>query len=195
MRWRTKAEQVQEQRLVIALPPIWQESALRLPTVRDRRPAILGPLPVDAPVQLVGQRSDFALVRRFIREIGRRGQHARQQKCRIDGGQLTLPNTPSGLHVEKVIIKALVSCCIHSLALGAVPEKPQGSECSFDGLRAGDEATLYANRVGRQGQSHGSYAGGRALLGLVRDQPVERVDLVNEIIEGFALECVQHLRR
>jgi type I restriction enzyme R subunit len=37
------------------------------------------------------------LVRRFVREVGRRGQHSRQQKCRIDRGQLTLPNTSSGL--------------------------------------------------------------------------------------------------
>ena len=60
MRRRTQAEQVEKQRLVIALPAIRQKAALRLPTVRDRRPAVLGPLPVGAPVQLVGQRADFA---------------------------------------------------------------------------------------------------------------------------------------
>src|SRR5207253_5082239 len=45
MRRGTKAQRVQEQRLVVPVPPVRQESPLRLPPMRDGRPAVLGPPP------------------------------------------------------------------------------------------------------------------------------------------------------
>ena len=131
IRRRAKAEQVQEQRLVIALPAIRQEAALRLPPVRDRRAAVL------RPCQSARRYSSSASVRiscssaEVVPEIGRRRQHARQQKRRIDRGQLTLPDTPSGLHIEEMVIEAFVARGLRLPPLGAVVEEPQGCERSF----------------------------------------------------------------
>ena len=73
-------------------------------------------------------------------------------------------------------------------------KESQGRERSLGGGRSGHEAALYANGIGREGEADGGDAGGPARLGLVGDQTVERVRLVDEIVERLTLQGVHKLR-
>ena len=56
-------------------------------------------------------------------EIGPCREDPGKEECRIDGRQFALPGTPSGRHVEKVIVEALVTCAVGLRPLRAGPEK------------------------------------------------------------------------
>ena len=154
----------------------------------ERGSAVPGPLPVGAPIQLVGQCSNFALGLRVLVKIGSRSQHAGQQESRIDRGQLTLPDTLPGCHVKKVVVKAFVAGGLRLGSLGAVAKKAQGGERPLHGLGTSHEGTLDPDRIGRQGQTDRRDTGGGAFLGLIRHQSVNQVRFVDKVVEGLALE-------
>src|SRR6185437_14632626 len=61
--WRAQTEYVEKKGLAVALPPIANESTLRLPAVRDRRAIVEHPLPVGALVQLFREQTDLTFLR------------------------------------------------------------------------------------------------------------------------------------
>src|SRR5215831_19689312 len=76
--------------------------------MRERRPAVPGPVPVGPAVDRVGQAADLGLVGRVLVEIRGGGEHPREQERRVDRGELTLPHAAAGLDVEEVVEEALV---------------------------------------------------------------------------------------
>src|SRR5437867_4493951 len=62
VRGRGEAENVKNQRFVVALPTILNESPFRSPSMRDSHSAILGPLPVGPGVDRFGKCANLALI-------------------------------------------------------------------------------------------------------------------------------------
>ena len=188
---RAEAEDVQQHRLVVALPAIWQEAAFRLPPERDGAVVDLRPAPVGAPVQRVGQRADFFLLAVAAVEVAGGGQGARQQEGGVDRRQLALPCAAAGLHVEEVIVEAAVAGGVGLGAVRAVPEESQRRQRALDRRGARNEAALDADRVHGQREADGGDAGRPAGRALVDHQAVDRIGFLHKIGERFALEHVQ----
>ena len=158
-----------------------------------RRSAVLGPLPIDAGVQTLGQVADLALDRRVAVEVRRGGQHAAQQQRGIDRRQLALPRARAALHVEEVIVEPLVTRRVGLGTLLALPEEPQRGERSFRGLGARDKPPFHANRIRGEPQPDRRDARGPVRAGLVEHQSVGVVGLVQEVAERAPLDGVEQL--
>jgi hypothetical protein len=100
-----------------------QETAFRLPAVRYRRAAVLGPPPVHPPIECVRERPNLVFDVVVAIEIRPCREDPGEEECRIDGGQFALPGPPPGCHVEKVIVEALVTGAVGLRTLRAGPEK------------------------------------------------------------------------
>ena len=122
---RAEAEQVQQQPLVVAGPAVRDEAGLRSPAVGDRRAAVQRPLPVGPAVELVGQAADLGLLLGVRVEVGGAGEHPGEQEGRVDRGELALPDPASALHVQEVVVEALVAGGIGLRAVRAVAEEAQ----------------------------------------------------------------------
>src|SRR5882672_4984821 len=85
VRRRGESEYIKNQRFVVPLPTILDESAFRSPAMRDRDSPVLRPLPVGTAVDGVGKCANLAFVFRVAIEILRGRQCSRDQKRRIDG--------------------------------------------------------------------------------------------------------------
>ncbi len=120
-----KRQDVENDGLAIPFPPVFQETAARPPTHRQRVALVQRPLPVGAGVKVVRQPAQFGFPGLRPVEIGGSRQHAGDQQCRIDGRQLAPPRPPACLHVEEVIIEPLVAGRIRLAALLAAGKKAQ----------------------------------------------------------------------
>src|SRR5664280_1291991 len=74
MGWRCQTKNIENDRLVIAIPAIMQKSALRLPSLPDGRSTAARPLPIDATVDRISVSPDFFFAWCVIAEIHARGQ-------------------------------------------------------------------------------------------------------------------------
>ena len=169
------------------------EAVLRAPAVGDRRPAVQGPAPVGSTVELVGQTSYLGFLLAVAVEIGRTGEHAREEKGRVDGRQLAVPHAPTGLHVEEVIVEALVAGRVRLGSVRAVAEEAEPSQGDRWREFPCDHASLDEDRKGGQRQADRRDAGRRGLLGLVADETVLRVGLVEVVLQRRQLEPIQVL--
>src|SRR5205085_1015488 len=115
-----ESQDVKNDCLAVTEPTIVQEAAFGLPSMRHGSFAVLCPGPVDALIQRLGQPPDLRLTRRIAGEVSARGQNSSRQKRCIHHGKLRLPNTPAGLHIEKVIVEASITCSCRTLILGTV---------------------------------------------------------------------------
>ncbi len=174
-------------------PAVGKESRLRLPSHRDRLPSIQRPLPVDAPVERVGQPANIRLRRSLAIEVSAAGERPGEQEGRVDRRQLAIPGATARVHVQKVIVEALVAGRIRLLALRALPEGPQGRERPRRCLGAREILPLDADGVSGQPKSDGRDARGRPTPGVVRHQPGGHVGLLQEIPEGVSLEFIERL--
>src|SRR5690606_2996356 len=59
MRRRAEREDVHQHRLVISTPVETQKAAFRAPAMRQHRRTVLRPLPIDAPIDLLGEIPDL----------------------------------------------------------------------------------------------------------------------------------------
>ena len=188
---RTQPQDVQQQRLVVAFPAVLEEAAFGLPAVRDGRAAVLRPLPIGTAIERVGEGADLMLVGRIRVKVHPCRQRARQQKRAVYRRQFALPGAPAGLHVEKMIVEALVAGRVGFGALRAVPEKTQRRQRSLDRGGARHESALDRHRVGCQREAGGGDAGRPICFGLVDHQPVGGIRLVEKVAERFALQLFQ----
>src|ERR1019366_8046070 len=81
---RCQTKNIENDRLVIAIPAIMQKSALRLPSLPDGRSTAARPLPIDATVNGFGTFANLILAWRVRVEIYACGQPPRQQQCGVD---------------------------------------------------------------------------------------------------------------
>src|SRR6202045_1292918 len=133
---RRQAQNKKNDRFVIAIPAIVQKAALRLPSLPRGRCAAAGPLPIDAAVDRIGAFANLVFAWRVLAEILARSQHPREQQRGVDQRHLRLPDPLAGLHVEEVVIEALIAGRVRLFALSAVPEETQGDECARPHPRA-----------------------------------------------------------
>src|ERR1039457_2679817 len=191
MSGRAKSQDIQYKRLVVAFPTVLEKSAFGLPPVRDRSATVLRPRPVGATIERVGKGAYFLFLSRIRVKTRARSHRACQQNGAVHGRQFALPGAPAGLHVEKMIIKAVVTGSVWLGALRAVPEKSQRGEDCPDRRRARDEAALDGDRIHRQGEPGGGNASGPIGRGLVEHQSVLRIGPVQKIAERIALKRFQ----
>jgi len=159
--------------------------------MRERRRAVLRPSPIGTPIQLVSQGSDLVFVLSVALEVGGGGQCAGQQESRVNGRELAPPGSLTGQHVEKVVVKAFVASRVRRRSLHAVAKEPQGRQRDRHGGVARHEATLHADGVGRKREAGRRNTGGPAVSRLIRNQPIERIDFLQDVFERLALEPVQ----
>ena len=133
----------------------------------------------------------FPVPRSYPRQSTRGSQRTGEQNGAVHSRQFALPRAPAGLHVEKVIVEAVVAGGVRLGALPAVPEKSQCGEDDLDRRRARDEAALDRDRIRRQGEPGGGNAGGPIGRGLVEHQSIVRIGLVQKVAEGVALKRFQ----
>ena len=183
IRGRAERKHVEQQRFVVTLPTILEKAAFGFPAVCQRCALVLGPVPVGAAIERVGERADLLLVGRIRVEILRRRQHSGQQKSAVYGRQLALPGTPPGPHVEKMIIKTLIAGGIRFRAVRTVPEKTQRRERTLHRGGARHESALDAHRIRRQREAGGGNAGRPIWRGLVDHQSVGGIRLMHKVAE------------
>ena len=153
--------------------------------------AVPGPVPVGPAVERVGQAADLGLVGRVAVEVGGDCQRAGEQKRRVDGGQLALPDAAAGLDVQEVVEEALVTGGVRLGPLRAVEQIAQSFAGDLRGELPDDHAALDDDRDRRQGHADGGDADRSVRVGLVADQPVVRVGLVQVVQHRGQLQPVQ----
>ena len=136
------------------------EFALRRPAQTEGAVAAAHPLPIDTGVEPVSQRADFGFVAALAGEILPCGQNTGDQQAGVEAGQLAAAGALAGLHVEEVVVEALITGGVARLALNAVSEKMQRRQHALDCLRTGDEAALDPDRIGCQRHTDGGDAAG-----------------------------------
>ena len=174
---------------------MWDEAGLRFPAVRDRRATIQGPLPVGPAVQRLGQSPDFGLLFRVPVEVGGASEHPGEKERRVDSREFALPNPASALHVQEVVIEAFVPGGIGLRAVRAVVKEAQPPQSDFRGELAGDHAAFDEHRDGRQTESDGGDTAWRRGVGLITDETVGWVGLMEVVLEGSQPEADPDPRR
>src|ERR1700687_3392455 len=120
---RAKPQHVHQQRLIVSLVSITDETIFRgtamddrdifyglgRPTVCVTRNGVERPLPVGAAKQRIGGFADFTLGGRVNVKNPPRRNHPRQQKRAVNRGKFTLPGTTAVFHLQKVIVESLVA--------------------------------------------------------------------------------------
>ena len=159
--------------LRIPHPSCRQEPTLRRPAVRHLRAAVLRPLPIGARIKRPARSrtscSGDVLRSKYSAALQRSGE---QDGC-IDRRELTLPHATAGVHIEKVIVKPAVTCCIRVVRLRAVPEKTQRRQRSVERANTINKTALDAHHIRGERQSHPCDAGRVAgLERVVRQEPV-----------------------
>src|SRR5687768_2088654 len=147
-RWRAEAEHVQHQRFAVTLPAIRQKSTLGHPGMGYGYAAVLGPLPVHAKVELLGEFAYLSLRRTWAVEIRGGGESTDDKDRRVNRRQLAHPGTAPRIYIEKVVVEPAVPGRVGIGALRTVPQEPQRRERALDGSSAIDESTLDADRIG-----------------------------------------------
>jgi hypothetical protein len=155
--------------------------------VGERRTAVARPVPVGPAVEFVGQAADLGLVLRVGVEVGGAGEHAGEQERRVERGQLAVPDAAAGVDVEEVVEEALVPGGIRPRPLRKVEEAAEAAAGDLRGELADDHAALDDDRDRRQGHADCGDAARDVRVGLVPDQTVVRVGLVQVVQHGGAL--------
>ena len=197
MRGRAEREDVQHHRLVVADPVVLDHAALGKPAHRDQRLVLLQPGPLDAAVQLVGQRADLLLARVLLVVVRLREQHAHHQQRRIHARQLDPALvTVAGLHVEEVVVEPVVSALPRRLrSLRQLLQELQRQQRAVHRLVAADPALLHADRIRGQRETDRSDAGERPRRIAVRRQAVALVGGVPEELERALLDVAEQRRQ
>ncbi len=191
MSGRAEPQDIQQQRLIVAFPTVLEKSAFRLPAMRHRCATVLRPLPIRTAVERVGEGADVRLVGRIRIKIHSCRQCAGQQQRTIHCRQFALPGASAGLHVEKMIKKALIAARIWFGALRAVPEKTQRGQRSRYRSGTPHKSVLDSHRICRQREAGGGNAGRPIRRGLVDHQPVDWICLMQKVAECFVLKQFQ----
>src|ERR1700741_728173 len=85
------------------------ESGFRKPAMSYSRSAVAGPIPVGSFVKCIRQRSNLNLVGCIAIEISADGKRTSEQKSRVDGGKLALPDAATRFDIEEMVEEAFVA--------------------------------------------------------------------------------------
>ena len=159
--------------------------------MRDHGTAVLRPAPVGAAIEVVRDPPDFGFVRIVLAEIGGCGEHAGEEQGGIDGGKLALPDPFPRLHVEEMVVEALVAGGVGLGAMRRVAEETQRGQRAGDRVGAAHIAARHAHRIGGQRKAGRSDRGRRARRRAIGHQSVLRIGFLGEIVEREALEIAE----
>ena len=192
---RAEAEDVEDHDLVVAAPPAAAKAPLRGPLGGQAGLIIAHPFKVDAVVDRVRQGADFDLFGVAAAEIFAAVEDAAQQQCGVHVRQLGIAVAHGGVHVEKVVIPALVADKSGGLApLGLVPESPQRRQDALPDLVRRQPAVIAADAECREAKADGSDAAGAVGSGAVLDQAVAGVGLLPEKVDRRLLHHIEKSR-
>ncbi len=192
MRRRAEGEELQDHRLVVAVPVGFDELRLGLPPHADARRPRLRPAPLDARVELLGELPDLALVRVVAVEVLAAEEDAGEQQRGVDRRQLDLLEALAGLGNEEVVEEAAVAGRAARLRpLRRLPEETQRAQHALARLVAAHPAALDADRVGGEPEAGGGHGGEGLRRPAVGDEAGVRVGEVPEVAEGALLNVVE----
>src|SRR4030095_4430208 len=185
------SEDIQEQAFVITLPAVLNEPALRPPAVREGRSSITGPIPIGPAVKRVSQLSDLDLLAGVAIKISTDRQCAGEQECRVDGGNLALPNAATGFDVQEMVEEAFVTASVRLGTLRACEQVPQAPQGDLGSEVSEEDAALDDDRNRRQRHAHGGDTDRSLRVGLVSDQSIVRVGFVQIVKNRGQLQQTQ----
>jgi hypothetical protein len=169
------------------LPPRIQETGLRMPTHRKRLATIQHPRPVHPLVDLGRQILNFR-----VRKVLPRRQHPTQEEGSVDRRDLALPLPLPGVHVDKVVIEAM-------LMRKFLPQKPQSSSHPLDDLGFLPVAARLADAKPRQPKPGRRDAGNRMRVLALRLRAIfhlaRRASLVPEKLKRGSVRSHPAARR
>src|SRR4030095_6058852 len=116
----TKPENVQQQNLVVTFIAILDESSFRKPAMSYRRCPVAGPIPVRSFVKCIRQCPNLNLVGCIAIEISADGKRTREQKSRVDGRKLTLPDAATCVDVQEMVEEAFIARSVRFRTLRAL---------------------------------------------------------------------------
>src|SRR5436309_14033675 len=141
----------------------------------------LSPLPVDAAIDLDDERAYFHFFRLRAVEVRLTKQRPREQDRGVDGGELAVFEALPGLHVQKVVEKALVPGRASRIrTLRSIAKKTQGREHALPCRRASDIRALDTDGVTREREANRCDTGERRGRITVGHQAVLRIGGVRE---------------
>src|SRR6185369_8107619 len=188
MRWRTKAEDVQQQTFVVTVIAVWDEAGLGPPAMGQTWPTIPGPIPVCPTVKRISQGSDLDLVWRVTVEIGSCRQGPRKQKRRVDGGNRALPNSATRFDIKGMVEQASVARGVGLGTLRACKQDPESLQGALGGEFPVYDSTLDDDRHSRQRHADGGDTDRSSRISLVSDQPIIRVGFAQIVQNGGELQ-------
>jgi len=124
-------------------------------------------------------------------EVAGGSQHPGEQERRVNRGQLALPDAAAGLDVEEVVEKAFVPGGIRFRSLGKVVQEAEPTTGHLGREWPEEHAALDGDRQGCQRHPDGGNAARGGRIGLVPDQPVVGVGLVQIVQQRGPLQAVQ----
>ena len=91
--------------------------------MRNGQATVLSPRPVDAAIERISKGTNFLFLGRIRVKIRSGSQRTGEQNGAVNSRQFALPSALAGLHVQKMIKKAVVAGSVRLGALPAVPKK------------------------------------------------------------------------
>src|SRR5215813_2819889 len=118
------------------------ESRFRKPAISDSRSAVAGPIPVGSFEKCIRQSSNLNLVGCIAIEISTAGKRTREQKSRVDGRKLALPDATTCFDVQEMVEEAFVARSVRFGTLRAFKQITKSLPSDFCGEISNDDATL-----------------------------------------------------
>src|SRR4029453_6460850 len=139
---------VQEQTLVVPLVGMLNESRFRKPAISYSGSAVTGPIPVGSFVKCIRQRPNLNLVGCIAIEISTDRKRTSEQKSRVDGGKLALPDAATCFDVQKMVEEAFVARSVRFGTLRAFKQITKSLPSDLCSEISKDDAALNDHREG-----------------------------------------------
>src|SRR5262249_43420157 len=141
----------------------------------------LRPLPVHATIDFLDEIANLDFLRLRTVEVRLAEKRSGEEQRGVDGRQLGVAESVTGLHVEEVIEEAFVSDGpAHARVLRRIVKKAQRPENPLPRLFTLDVPALGADGISRQAESHGRNARERLGRITIGNEPVFAICRVPE---------------
>src|SRR5215510_31788 len=167
------------------------ESRFRKPAISYRRRPVSGPIPVGSFVKCIRQFSNLNLVGCIAIEISADGKRTREQKSRVDGRKLTLPDAATCFDVQEMVEEAFVARSVRFGTLRAFKQITKSLPSDLCSEISKDDAALDSYWKGRQRHAAGCNTYWGLRISLIADQPIIRVGFMKIIENSLELQQPQ----
>src|SRR5262245_24360562 len=167
------------------------ESRFRKPAISYSRCPVAGPIPVGSFVKCISQSSNLNLVGCIAIEISAAGKRTREQKSRVDGRKLALPDAATRFDVQEMVEEAFVARSVRFGTLRAFKQITKSLPSDLCGEISKDDAALDHHRKCGQRHAAGCNTNWSVRISFIADQPIIRVGFVKIIENGLELQQPQ----